>query len=128
MSDKKQKTYPSLPENLSINDLDDNNSLKKMVLFVGEKKTVIDFGCASGYLANLLQQKGCQITGLEINPESAEIARQYCEEVFICDLDFDSLNNILGDRKFDVALFGDVLEHLRDPWRILEQTKDFLKN
>ena len=126
MSDKKQKTYPSLPENLSINDLDDNNSLKKMVLFVGEKKTVIDFGCASGYLANLLQQKGCQITGLEINPESAEIARQYCEEVFICDLDFDSLNNILGDRKFDVALFGDVLEHLRDPWRILEQTKDFL--
>ena len=126
MIDKEYKNYPNLPENLSINNLDDNNSLKKMVTFVEENKTVIDFGCASGYLANLLKQRGCQVTGLEINPDAAEIARQYCEEVFVCDLDFDSLNNILGDRKFDVAVFGDVLEHLRNPWRVLEQTKDFL--
>jgi glycosyltransferase involved in cell wall biosynthesis/2-polyprenyl-3-methyl-5-hydroxy-6-metoxy-1,4-benzoquinol methylase len=126
MNKENYKQYPNLPENLNIFDLDDNNSLKKMVIFIGENKTVIDFGCASGYLANLLKKQGCRVTGLEINPEAAEIARQYCEEVFVCDLDFDSLNDILGDRKFDVAVFGDILEHLRNPWKVLEQTKDFL--
>jgi len=25
--------------------------------------------------------------------------------------------------KFDVAVFGDVLEHLRDPWKVLEETQ-----
>ncbi|MFM7365155.1 MAG: glycosyltransferase [Cuspidothrix sp.] len=120
------KQYPSLPENLNICDLDNNNSLKKMVIFIGENKTILDFGCASGYLANFLKKQGCKVTGLEINSEAAEIARQYCEEVFVCDLDFHSLHDILGDRKFDVAVFGDVLEHSRNPWKVLEQTKDFL--
>ncbi|HEY9702858.1 MAG TPA: class I SAM-dependent methyltransferase, partial [Allocoleopsis sp.] len=126
MSNKEHKKYPSLPDNLNISDLDDNNSLKKMIFLIGENKNVLDFGCASGYLANLLQKRGCQVTGLEINAEMAEMARKYCEEVFVCDLDFDSLKDMLGERKFDVAVFGDVLEHLRDPWRVLAATKDFL--
>jgi len=30
---------------------------------------------------------------------------------------------MLPIHKFDVAVFGDVLEHLRDPWKVLEETQ-----
>ncbi|MEI2582266.1 methyltransferase domain-containing protein [Scytonema sp. PRP1] len=116
-----------LVSNLSESDLDDNNSIKKVSRLVGENKLVIDFGCATGYLAQLLTKKGCRVTGVEVNSKAGKIAEQYCEQVIVADLDFVSLCDILPEQAFDVAVFGDVLEHLRDPWRVLEQTRRLLK-
>jgi 2-polyprenyl-3-methyl-5-hydroxy-6-metoxy-1,4-benzoquinol methylase len=36
------------------------------------------------------------------------------------------LGQILGSTKFDVAIFGDVLEHLRDPLAVLVRVKPYL--
>lgn len=95
--------------------------------FIGEQKSVVDFGCATGYLARLLTQRGCKVVGVEISPEAAVIAEQFCERVVVADLDFTSVAEILPNEKFDVAVFGDVLEHLRDPWKMLEQVRSILK-
>ena len=122
----REKDYPSRQE-LTEENLDDNNSLKKMLSLVGENKTVVDFGCATGYLAKLLLHKGCKITGVEVNAEAGKEAEQYCEKVVIADLDFIFLKEFLPRQTFDVAVFGDVLEHLRDPWRVLEETRQLLK-
>ena len=121
-----KKDYPPRQE-LTEESLDDNSSLKKMLSLVGENKTVVDFGCATGYLAKLLLDKGCKVTGVEINAEAGKMAEQYCEQVIIADLDFVSLEKILPNQVFDVAVFGDVLEHLRDPWRVLKETRQLLK-
>jgi len=126
MNNNWQKDYP-LVSNLSEADLDENSSLKKMSRLVGENKRLIDFGCATGYLAQLLKSKGCQVTGVEVNSKAAEIAEQYCEQVIVADLDFVSLAEILPGQVFDVAVFGDILEHLRDPWKLLEETRQLLK-
>ncbi|HYW18970.1 MAG TPA: methyltransferase domain-containing protein [Nodularia sp. (in: cyanobacteria)] len=120
------KDYPS-PQGLTEEALDDNSSLKKMLDFIGSGKKVIDFGCATGYLANLLQQKDCIITGIDINPDAAKVAEKYCQSVIVADIDFVSIAEILHGEKFDVAIFGDVLEHLRNPWKVLEETKTILK-
>ena len=108
-------------------DLDENNSHKKMLHLIGNNKEVLDFGCATGYLAHFLSQRGCRVTGLEINPEAAKTAEQYCEKVIIADLDLVSLAEILPEKRFDVAVFGDVLEHLRNPWHTLKATINLLK-
>ncbi|WNN91270.1 glycosyltransferase [Gloeocapsopsis dulcis] len=121
------KNYP-VAENITIESLDDNHSLKKLYYLVGENKRVVDFGCATGYLAQLLKQRGCKVTGVEINPEAAKIAEQYCEQVIVADLDIVHLAEILPAQSFDVAIFGDVLEHLRDPWRVLQQTQHLLNS
>jgi O-antigen biosynthesis protein len=121
-----QKDYPNT-EKVTEDSLDDNSSLKKMLDLVGDNKDVVDFGCATGYLSKLLQQRGCTVTGVEINVDAGKIAEKYCEQVLIADLDFVSIEEILTDRKFDVAIFGDVLEHLRNPYKILKETKQILK-
>ena len=126
MNNDWQKDYPSHQE-LNEKDLDDNSSLKKMLRLVGEGKRVIDFGCATGYFSQLLAKKGCTVTGVEINPEAAKFAEQYCEQVIVADLDFVSVTAILPKQAFDVAVFGDVLEHLRNPWKVLEEIRQLLK-
>jgi len=125
-----EKDYPLLSDLLE-KDLDDNSSLKKMLCLVGENKRVIDFGCATGYFARLLYERGCEVTGVEVNPKAAKVAENYCKEVIVADLDFVSLNELLleqtSSEKFDIAIFGDVLEHLRNPWKVLEETRKLLK-
>lgn len=125
-----EKDYPLLSDLLE-KDLDENSSLKKMLCLIGENKRVIDFGCATGYFARFLYERGCEVTGVEVNPKAAKVAENYCKEVILADLDFVSLNEILleqtSSEKFDVAIFGDVLEHLRNPWKVLEETRKLLK-
>ena len=121
-----QKDYPS-DQVATEESLDDNSSLKKMLKLIDSGKEVIDFGCATGYFSRLLQNKGCIVTGVEINPDAAKIAEQYCEKVIVADLDYVSIKDIFPEQRFDVAVFGDVLEHLRNPWRVLEETKHILK-
>ncbi len=120
------KDYPSADGLIEAN-LDENTSLKKILRLVGSNKKVIDFGCATGYLASLLKQKGCSVTGVEINPEAAKVAEEHCERVIVADLDFVSITEIFKSEWFDVAIFGDVLEHLRNPWKVLGEAKSLLK-
>ena len=125
-----EKDYPLLSD-LSEKDLDENSSLKKMLCLIEEDKRVIDFGCATGNFARLLCERGCEVTGVELNSKAANVAQKYCKEVIVADLDFISLNEHfseqISDEKFDVAIFGDVLEHLRNPWKVLEETRKLLK-
>lgn len=124
-SDRWKKDYPN--QEISAESLDENHSLKKMLRLVGENKRVVDFGCATGYFSQLLTKKGCSVVGVDINSEAAKIAEQYCEDVIVADLDFVSVTEILPQSEFDVAVFGDVLEHLRNPWLLLKETQQILK-
>lgn len=77
--------------------------------------TVLDAGCAGGYLARVLTEtRGCAVDGLEVEPESAARAEAACRRVFLGSLeDEDFLASL--DGSYDRILFGDVLEHLRQP-------------
>jgi O-antigen biosynthesis protein len=120
--DWQKKDYPT---EIQL-DLDNNNSPAKQLNLIGENKCVIEFGCATGYFSRMLSEKGCIVTGVEINVNAAQKAQKYCSQVIVADLDFTPLSEILSDQTFDVAVFGDVLEHLRDPWRILESVRNYL--
>jgi O-antigen biosynthesis protein len=120
------KHYPLVQIN-DEKDLGENNSLTKQLNLIGQKKQVIDFGCATGYFAQFLNQRECQVVGIELNPEAAKIAEQHCKQVIVADLDLVSIPEILPGQKFEVAVFGDVLEHLRDPWRVLKEVRQILQ-
>ena len=125
MDNSWQKDYP-LAEGVTEEALGENHSLKKILRLVGENKRVVDFGCATGYLAQLLNKRGCVVTGVEINVDAAKVAEQHCKEVIVADLDFVSVAEILPKQEFDIAVFGDVLEHLRNPWKVLKEVKQLL--
>ena len=61
-----------------------------------------------------------------MDPAAAEQAREHCERVIVGDLDSIELGRVFEDERFDVAVFGDVLEHLKDPAAMLRQVQDVL--
>ena len=87
-------------------------------------KCVLDVGCATGYLSRELKKKGCKTVGLEINPETAEEAKKYCDKVFTGNAETIELPY---QKDFDVILFADVLEHLKNPLEVLKRFKNYLK-
>jgi 2-polyprenyl-3-methyl-5-hydroxy-6-metoxy-1,4-benzoquinol methylase len=103
-----------------------DSSYAIVLSMVGSGKRVLEFGCATGYLSGLLRRRNCRVTGIEINQAAAAQARESCEEVIVADLDTRPLVDLLPASQFDAAIFGDVLEHLRDPWRVLDETRAFL--
>ena len=79
---------------------------------------VLDVGCASGYLAEALERsRGCSVVGVERDAGAASAARARGLEVREADLEAEALDA----SGFDVVVFADVLEHLRDPARVLRE-------
>ncbi len=111
--------------------VDLNNENSSHTLFirqVGQYQNVLDVGCARGYTgAILVHQFQCTMSGLEYDPAAADIARQIYQEVVVGDVEDLTLFDRLQHRPFDVVLFGDILEHLRQPERVLRFTRSLLK-
>jgi len=103
-----------------------NSSHTLIVELVGYDKHVLDVGCSTGYLAEVLLKRGCRVTGIEIDPKAARRAEEYCERVMVGDVESLDLGEELDEGSFDVIIFGDVLEHLKDPLQALRRLESFL--
>ncbi|HEV2760981.1 MAG TPA: methyltransferase domain-containing protein [Acidimicrobiales bacterium] len=103
-----------------------NNSHTLMVELVGGTKRVLDVGCATGYLAQALGERGCTVSGVESDVEAAEQARPHLERLVVGDVETMDLAEVFGEDRFDVIVFGDVLEHLRNPLPALRKAKALL--
>jgi 2-polyprenyl-3-methyl-5-hydroxy-6-metoxy-1,4-benzoquinol methylase len=91
-----------------------------VVRIIGHGKRVLDVGCAGGHIAQALRNRGNTVVGIELDRQAAAKAGEFCERVIVADLDaFDF--DALGEDRFDVVLASDVLEHLKDPVRVLKR-------
>lgn len=88
-------------------------------------KKVLDVGCANGMFACLVKQEfDATVWGIEINPDAAHIASKNLDRVIVKDI-FDAFSD-LPEKYFDCVVFNDVLEHLVDPYSVLDKIKKFL--
>lgn len=87
---------------------------------------VLDVGCGTGAAGDRLLRNGTAtwVTGTELVREKGEIARGVLNEVCIGDIEEMTFHWDTG--YFDCFVFGDVLEHLGDPWRLLSRLRPFL--
>jgi len=85
----------------------------------GDGRRVLDIGCAGGYLAEILAQRGYSVTGIDLpdTPHSPGIG-------FVA-ADLDRGLPVL-DASFDYIVCADVLEHLRQPERLLRECRERL--
>ncbi|HEY3438514.1 MAG TPA: methyltransferase domain-containing protein [Actinotalea sp.] len=96
-----------------------NTSHYQLLDLVGGNKTVLDVGCATGYLAEALVARGCTVSGIEYDAEAAEQARPFLDHLVVGDLTRMDFAAEFGERRYDVVVLGDVLEHLAYPAPVL---------
>jgi 2-polyprenyl-3-methyl-5-hydroxy-6-metoxy-1,4-benzoquinol methylase len=108
---------------IDLRDVNDSHAFAIAAVPAGSD--VLDIGTADGSVARTLGQVGCRVWGVEYDPEVAKIAGQWCQDVVVGDIEQLDLKRTLG-RQFDVILFLDVLEHLKDPLSVLRNALELL--
>ena len=106
-----------------------NTSHGKIVEQITEGASVLEFGCATGYMSRYLKEnKHCRVYGIEIDEEAIKTASHYLDRAICCNVEHVSWAEEIAGEKFDYILFADVLEHLRNPDEVLRKAADFLKD
>ena len=100
---------------------------RKIISNIGKDKKVLDVGCSEGLLSKRMNQNNCTIVGIELDTEAALKAESFCEEVIIGDVESVTLKPEYLNY-FDVIVFADILEHLKDPLDVLKTFKNYLKD
>jgi len=117
-----------------------NDSPELKLSYIGERpdllalvppsaKRVLDVGCSVGTLAGQIAEVyGSEVTGVELDEQMAEMARAKCHRVISANVERLNLEEEFEKGYFDCIIFGDVLEHLNDPWELLKRINPFLSN
>ena len=90
-------------------------------------ENVLEIGCGDGATLNWLRETGHAqwLTGIEINPEAAEVAFSRLDKIYQGDADLHLKN--MPPQSQDLVLCLDVLEHLQDPWQTLKRISALIK-
>jgi 2-polyprenyl-3-methyl-5-hydroxy-6-metoxy-1,4-benzoquinol methylase len=115
-----------ITESMSIYDVEvdptaSNTAHGAAVQMVGYGKRVLEFGCAAGHVTKVLVEQNCTVTGVERDATAASGASRYADRVVVGDIEADEVWSELEGHTFDVLMFGDVLEHMRDPLAVLRR-------
>ena len=85
---------------------------------------LLDVGCATGEFLNAARARGWQVRGIELIEQSAQLAR----ERYGLEVSTGMLETVdLAEDTYDAITMWDVLEHLPDPRKALEQCHWLLK-
>jgi 2-polyprenyl-3-methyl-5-hydroxy-6-metoxy-1,4-benzoquinol methylase len=88
-------------------------------LIKGQPSNILECGCGFGELGKHIKQSwDCKLTGLELNPRAEEHLGKTYDSYFITNL--ESFDVAVLNTTFDCLIYADVLEHLRDPKKVLE--------
>lgn len=102
---------------------------KDIIQFIeGKDIKVLDVGCSNGINGKWLLDQGIAKTviGIETHAESVVNAKQNITKVIEKSVEDKELLASLQEEQFDYIILGDVLEHLLDPWEVLQQLEKTL--
>lgn len=102
---------------------------RDLLAFIPENaRHVVEVGCNCGALAAAYKaiNPGCTYDGIELDKQAAQAARDHCDKVL--ELDVESVGTEFFGKfsQADCWVFGDVLEHLKDPWQVLARIRSVI--
>ena len=101
-------------------DPDESETLRIELALIPEGSRVLEVGPAAGHVTRALKRHGCEVTGLEVDAELANLAEPFCRRMVVGNIEDLDLDVELPE-EFDVILCGDVLEHMIDPEAVLQK-------
>lgn len=102
----------------------DGLNVKLLKAIPDDARRVLELGCANGRLGRAFKQEHPQTVwwGVDVAEPALAVAAEHLDRVLRLDLDDADLSALEGS--FDVVVIGDLLEHLRNPARLLESLYD----
>ena len=87
---------------------------------------VVEVGCMHGALAAAYRaaNPGTRYTGIDIDPDYAAEAAAHCDTALAGDIETFEAQAFDVLFPSDCWVFGDCLEHLRDPWRVVRRIRE----
>lgn len=87
---------------------------------------ILDVGCGPGFLGRAIKNKKYTSYGIDNDEEVLRFAKKYYKNIFKLNVEQEKFTNPV---KFDILIFGDILEHLINPQVILNRySAKYLKN
>lgn len=99
------KTYRSFPKNTKI----------------------LDLGCGTGEFINELQEKGCEVWGVDFNQEAIRISKEHFGLRRVFAMSFEDFFQKKDLPKFDVITFFEVIQYLDNPLKFIQNVKNLLR-
>ena len=93
----------------------------------GKGTKLLDVGCAEGHFLNLAGKAGYEVTGLDFNPVSVEIARKLLGVSTVYQYSVEELGDRFPGTQFDAVTIFEVLEHTADPYQTVRSIYKLLK-
>lgn len=91
--------------------------------FAHKKGRIVDIGAGTGLFLDICRERGWDVSGVEFNKKAVGHIRSLGIEVFDQPLE----HGIYKESSLDCAAIWEVLEHINDPTRFLDQIKAILK-
>jgi len=96
-----------------------------LAMIPSDARRIVEVGCMHGALAQACraQNPRVEFVGIDIDADYARVAAEHCTEAFAADI--ETLDDSAFGKLFpsDCWIFGDCLEHLRDPWVVLRRVR-----
>ena len=98
------------------------------ILLQNHSSSILDVGCARGYLGEELLKKNntAQLCGIEYDASAAEIAKKFYSQIWIGKVE-DVIDRI-PPKQFDAIVCADVLEHTPRPDVVLMMLRKVIKD
>jgi 2-polyprenyl-3-methyl-5-hydroxy-6-metoxy-1,4-benzoquinol methylase len=97
--------------------------IPQLVRRLSTRGRVLDVGCDVGFAGRDLLKDGFQILGIDRNPVALTKAADYYQQTILADVE----NELpFPDGPFNVIIFGDILEHLKNPATIFAHFTEML--
>ena len=107
---------------------EDNDSLTLLARHIEAGAVVLDLGMGTGGLGKYLAaRQSITLDGVTLSDEEAQRAGAVYRQVVVADLDSADLTQLFADQRYDRIVCADVLEHLKNPERILQQCQQLLQ-
>jgi SAM-dependent methyltransferase len=90
-------------------------------------RVVLDVGCGTASLSAAYRKRNprARLLGIDKDPSLAAIAVERLDELATVDVEDDPLPFDVSEG-IDCIIYGDILEHLRDPWAVLQRHAEVL--